>query len=247
MREGHVLVETGTSICSSNLSPSPSCETSSPQPGAPSPQHGDHRLSLSHHHLRVGAIPSGWVPSPQRGRHPLIEHPTRLPHPRRAEEGREEPESPLPALGSLPSPQAPPLPARRREGAGPGGAGGSQRGGGGAAPFPHCAALSRPGRVSSAPAPAPLPQRSRGGEEGGGCSPGPVGPLRRRPGHRGPCRGPRKEPGERVCGVSLPPPLVSFALKFQLEQGGERVSLLLLFICVLFYEGVRCLATWVAA
>lgn len=63
----------------------------------------------------------------------------------------------------------------------------------------------------------------------------------------GPCRGPRKELGERVCGVSLPPPLVSFALKCQLEQGGERVSLLLLFICVLFYEGVRCLATWVAA
>lgn len=230
MREGEscVRVETGTSLCSSNLSPSPSCETSSPQPGAPSPQHGDHHLSLSHHHLRVGAIPSSSTPT-------ISPIPERL-----RKEGR-NPRAPSRPSAPFPPPQAPPLPARRREGAGPGGAGGSQRDGGGAAPFPHCPALSRPGRVSIRPGPrAVTTAKPGGGKKAAVARPG-------LPARWGPCRGPRKEPGERVCGVSLPPPLVSFALKCHLEQGGERVSLLLLFICVLFYEGVRCLATWVAA
>lgn len=236
LREGEscVRVETGTSLCSSNLSPSPSCETSSPQPGAPSPQHGDHHLSLSHHHLRVGAIPSGRAPSPHRAPQPSPPSPKGWG--RRG--GTREP---------LPGPRLPSLPLKHRLSP-PGDARGLARAAQEA--LSETAAERRRSPIAllslgpavwvSAPAPAPLPQRSRGGEEGGGCCGG-----SRAAGV--PCRGPRKEPGERVCGVSLPPPLVSFALKCHLEQGGERVSLLLLFICVLFYEGVRCLATWVAA
>lgn len=152
LREGEscVRVETGTSLCSSNLSPSPSCETSSPQPGAPSPQHGDHHLRLSHHHLRVGAIPSSSTPT-------ISPIPERL-----RKEGR-NPRAPSRPSAPFPPPQAPPLPARRREGAGPGGAGGSQRDGGGAAPFPHCPALSRPGRVSIRPGPRAVTTAKPGG------------------------------------------------------------------------------------
>lgn len=181
MREGEscVRVETGTSLCSSNLSPSPSCETSSPQPGAPSPQHGDHHLSLSHHHLRVGAIPSSSTPT-------ISPIPERL-----RKEGR-NPRAPSRPSAPFPPPQAPPLPARRREGAGPGGAGGSQRDGGGAAPFPHCPALSRPGRVSIRPGPRAVTTAKPGGGRRRRL-------LWRQPGRRGPLPG--AEEGARRAGV----------------------------------------------
>lgn len=57
---------------------------------------------------------------------------------------------------------------------------------------------------------------------------------------------------ERASGVSLPPPLVSFALKCQLKQGGKRVSLLLVFIYLFllgallsYYFGCRLSDTYV--
>lgn len=174
---------------------------------------GYHHLNLWRHHLNfgcrplsVGVIPSArapspqyGAPSPQRGHHPLIEHPNWLPSSRMAEEGGKGTETPPGTRLPSRPPQAPPLPARRREGAGPGGVGGAHRDGGRSisASFPSSPPLSPPVRVSIRPGSCAVTTTKPGG--GGGCSPRAAGPLWRRPGLRGPCRGAPLPPRRGRC------------------------------------------------